>query len=47
VLERWARCPVETRLIESARHAPHLEAREATMDAIVPFVRRVLLKAAA
>jgi pimeloyl-ACP methyl ester carboxylesterase len=47
VLERSARCPVETRLIESARHAPHLEAREATMDAIVPFVRRVLLKAAA
>jgi pimeloyl-ACP methyl ester carboxylesterase len=47
VLERSARCPVETRLIESARHAPHLEAREATMGAIVPFVRRVLLKAAA
>ena len=26
VLERAARCPVETRLIEGARHSPHLEA---------------------
>ena len=39
VLERAARCSVETRLIEGARHSPHLEAREATMEAIVPFVR--------
>jgi hypothetical protein len=34
-------------LIAGARHAPHLEAREATLAAIVPFVRRVLMKAAA
>jgi pimeloyl-ACP methyl ester carboxylesterase len=47
VLERLAHCPVETRLIAGARHAPHLEAREATLAAIVPFVRRVLMKAAA
>jgi pimeloyl-ACP methyl ester carboxylesterase len=47
VLERVAHRPVETRLIAGARHAPHLEAREATLAAIVPFVRRVLMKAAA
>jgi pimeloyl-ACP methyl ester carboxylesterase len=47
VLERTASCPVETRLIAGARHAPHLEARQATMDAIVPFVHRVLTAASA
>jgi pimeloyl-ACP methyl ester carboxylesterase len=47
VLERVALCPVETRLIAGARHAPHLEAKDATLAAIVPFVRRVLMKAAA
>jgi pimeloyl-ACP methyl ester carboxylesterase len=47
VLERVARCSVETRLIANARRAPHLEAREATLTAIVPFVQRVLMKAAA
>jgi pimeloyl-ACP methyl ester carboxylesterase len=47
VLERAARCSVETRLIEGARHSPHLEARDATMEAIVPFVRNVLVEAAA
>jgi pimeloyl-ACP methyl ester carboxylesterase len=47
VLERVASCPVETRLIAGARHAPHLEARETTLAAIVPFVRSVLMKAAA
>ena len=41
VLERTATCPVQTRLIAGARHAPHLEARQATLDAIVPFVRSV------
>jgi pimeloyl-ACP methyl ester carboxylesterase len=43
VLERVATCPVETRPIASARHAPHLEAQQATLDAVVPFVRNVLL----
>jgi len=38
-----ARCPVETGLIAEARHAPHLEARKATLEAIAPFVRNVLL----
>jgi pimeloyl-ACP methyl ester carboxylesterase len=47
VLERAARCSVETQLIEGARHSPHLEAREATLEAIVPFVRSVLVEAAA
>jgi pimeloyl-ACP methyl ester carboxylesterase len=47
VLERVAHCPVETRLIAGARHAPHLEAKEATLAAIVPFVRRAPMKAAA
>ncbi|MEJ0020258.1 MAG: alpha/beta hydrolase [Acetobacteraceae bacterium] len=42
LLERTATCPVQTRLIAEARHAPHLEARAATMAAIVPFVRSVL-----
>jgi pimeloyl-ACP methyl ester carboxylesterase len=47
VLERAASCPVETRLIAGARHAPHLEASDATLAAIVPFVRSVLMEAAA
>ncbi len=47
VLERVATCPVETRLVAGARHAPHLEARQATLDAIVPFVRSVLMGVAA
>ncbi len=47
VLERAASCPVETRLIAGARHAPHLEAKDATLAAIVPFVRSVLMEAAA
>jgi pimeloyl-ACP methyl ester carboxylesterase len=47
VLERAASCPVETRLIAGARHAPHLETKDATLAAIVPFVRSVLMEAAA
>ena len=39
--------PLETRLIAGARHAPHLEAKDATLAAIVPFVRSVLMEAAA
>ena len=46
MLERTARCPVETRLIAGARHAPHLEARQPTLDAIVPFVRSVSMAVA-
>jgi pimeloyl-ACP methyl ester carboxylesterase len=47
VLERVATCPLETRLIAGARHAPHLEAKDATLAAIVPFVRSVLMEATA
>jgi pimeloyl-ACP methyl ester carboxylesterase len=42
VLERVATCPVVTRLVAGARHAPHLEARDATLAAVVPFVRNLL-----
>jgi pimeloyl-ACP methyl ester carboxylesterase len=47
VLEQVASCPLETRLIAGARHAPHLEARDATLEAIAPFVRSVLMEAPA
>jgi pimeloyl-ACP methyl ester carboxylesterase len=47
VLERLAPGPVQTRLITGAQHAPHLEAKEATLAAIVPFVRSVLMETAA
>jgi pimeloyl-ACP methyl ester carboxylesterase len=47
VLERVAICPVVTRLIAGARHAPHFEERQATLDAVVPFVRNVLMVPAA
>ena len=46
-LERVATCPLETQVIAGARHAPHLEARQATLDAIVPFLRNVLMVSAA
>jgi pimeloyl-ACP methyl ester carboxylesterase len=38
VLQRHARAPLETALIPAARHAPHLEAKQATLGAIVRFV---------
>jgi pimeloyl-ACP methyl ester carboxylesterase len=47
LLERVASCPAETRLIAGARHVPHVEAKEATLAAIVPFIRSVLMEAAA
>ena len=47
VLERAAHRSVETHLIEGARHSPHLEAPEATLAAIVPFVRSVLMETTA
>jgi pimeloyl-ACP methyl ester carboxylesterase len=46
-LECVVKAPLETRLIPGARHSPHLEASEATLDAIVPFVRNLVRKAAA
>lgn len=47
VLDRAAQCSVEIRLIEGARHSPHLEAPEATLAAIVPFMRSVLMETTA
>jgi pimeloyl-ACP methyl ester carboxylesterase len=35
-------CPVEVLLLPDAQHAPHREATEATLAAIVDFVRRAL-----
>jgi pimeloyl-ACP methyl ester carboxylesterase len=47
VLDRVASRQVETWLMPAARHSPQLEAKEATLAVIVPFVRKVLMKAAA
>lgn len=47
VLERHVRVPIETRLIPGARHAPHLEARDATLAAITSFVQQRLQDLAA
>jgi pimeloyl-ACP methyl ester carboxylesterase len=41
-LERHVRSPLETRLIPGARHAPHLEAKDATLAAIAAFARTIL-----
>jgi pimeloyl-ACP methyl ester carboxylesterase len=42
ILERHVGSPLETRLIREARHAPHLEAKDATLAAIAAFVRTTL-----
>jgi pimeloyl-ACP methyl ester carboxylesterase len=42
VLRRHVTSPLETKLIPNARHAPHLEAKDATIPAIVDFARRHL-----
>lgn len=36
-----AYCPVETVIVKGAGHAPHLEAPDATMDAILEFITRL------
>ena len=41
-LRRHARAPLETMLIRGAGHAPHLEAKEATLEAIAAFLSRRL-----
>jgi pimeloyl-ACP methyl ester carboxylesterase len=41
-LHQHVRSPLETRLIPGARHAPHLEAKEATLAAIAGFARQHL-----
>lgn len=39
--ETAAYCPVETLVVEKARHAPHIEAPELTMNAIADFIARL------
>jgi len=46
VLQRHARAPLQTVLIPGARHAPHLEAKPATLDAIARFVNELSLREA-
>jgi pimeloyl-ACP methyl ester carboxylesterase len=46
VLEHHARVPLETMLIPGARHAPHLEAGDATLAAITRFVADRIREAA-
>jgi pimeloyl-ACP methyl ester carboxylesterase len=41
VAEAETTCPLETLLLPGARHAPHLEAAEATLTAVQTFTRRV------
>ncbi|HET6607442.1 MAG TPA: alpha/beta hydrolase [Rhodopila sp.] len=38
IMQAHITAPVETRLIPGARHAPHLEAKDATLDAITRFI---------
>ncbi|HTW69998.1 MAG TPA: alpha/beta fold hydrolase [Acetobacteraceae bacterium] len=42
VLRDHARAPLETLLIPDARHAPHLEAKQTTVDAVARFVHDIL-----
>ena len=39
--EAAAYCPVETLVVENARHAPHIEAPELTMNAVADFIARL------
>src|SRR5258708_4211357 len=43
-LERHVRSPLRTWLIPDARHAPHLEAKDATLTAIATFARTNLME---
>lgn len=38
VMRSHLTAPIQTRLIRNARHAPHLEAKDATIDAIAHFI---------
>jgi pimeloyl-ACP methyl ester carboxylesterase len=42
VLERTVRSPLRTMLVPDARHSPHLEAKQATIAAIVSFARATI-----
>ncbi|HZP94564.1 MAG TPA: alpha/beta hydrolase [Burkholderiales bacterium] len=41
-IERQLRGPVETLMLERCAHAPHLDRKQATLDALAGFVRRLL-----
>ena len=41
VMKAHVKAPIQTRLIPGARHSPHLEAKDATLQAIVDFVGRL------
>ena len=42
VAERHARCKLEVALIPAAKHSPHVEAPQATCEAVAAFARRIL-----
>jgi hypothetical protein len=42
IAEEECYCPVETLLLPNTQHAPHREAPEATLEAIVNFTKRAL-----
>ena len=42
VLQQHARAPVDARMIAGAKHAPHLEARDVTLEAVARFARECL-----
>jgi pimeloyl-ACP methyl ester carboxylesterase len=42
ILQRHVRAPLQTLLIPDARHSPHLEAKQPTLDAIAAFVHQTL-----
>jgi pimeloyl-ACP methyl ester carboxylesterase len=46
VLRRHVRAPLQTALIPGARHSPHLEAKQMTLEAIVRFVDKLSLRGA-
>jgi pimeloyl-ACP methyl ester carboxylesterase len=46
-VKRFARCSVQTQLILHAKHAPHLEAKDAVLPLIADFVAARLKEAAA
>jgi pimeloyl-ACP methyl ester carboxylesterase len=46
VLRHHARAPLETALIPGARHVPHLEAKQMTLEAITRFVEPLSLRGA-
>ena len=35
-------CPVETAILAGARHSPHRDAPEATLEAVASFINRLL-----